>query len=74
MRILIEPDPGAQVNLSDEVRRALDVLHVAYIMTDGGGTLRSGDQVTGVIMLRFPQDTAKALAVLARAGIKGISA
>ncbi len=70
MRILIEPDPGTEFNVSNEVRRALDVLHAAYILTDGGGTLQSGDQVTGVIMLRFDQDASKALEALARAGIK----
>ena len=70
MRILIEPDPATDPNAGNEVRRALDVLHAAYILTDGGGTLQSGDRVTGVIMLRSDPDAARALEVLARAGIK----
>ncbi len=70
MRILIEPDPGIQLNVGNEVRRALEVLHAAYILTDGGGTLQSGDRVTGVIMLRSDHDGPRALEVLARAGIK----
>lgn len=71
MRILIEPDADAGVNVGNEVRRSLEVLHAALILTDGGGTLHSGDKVTGVIMLRSDQDASKALEALARAGIKG---
>jgi len=72
MRILIPaPHENANVHqMSDEVRRALDVLNAAYVKNDGGGTIESDGVVTGVVMLRSEDDAAKALEVLAQAGIK----
>jgi hypothetical protein len=71
MRILIQPPrPTAEVHLViDQVRRALDVLDAASIKTEGGGTIESDGIVTGVIVVKLDEDVAKAIAVLAQAGI-----
>ena len=71
MRILIQPPhETADVSVaSDEVRRALDALRTARINTDGGGTIESEGVVTGVVTIRSDEDAAKALEVLAQAGI-----
>jgi hypothetical protein len=71
MRILIQPAPatGDVHSVSDEVRRALDVLDAAFIRTEGGGTIESDGIVTGVIVIKLDEDVTKALAVLRQAGI-----
>jgi hypothetical protein len=72
MRILIQP-PHETTDLhvvSDEVRKALDVLSSVHIRTDAGGTIESDDgAVVGVLVLRSDDDAARALAALAHAGI-----
>jgi hypothetical protein len=72
MRILIQPaHPAADIaQASDEIHRALEVLEAAHIKTQGGGTIESDGSVTGVLVLRFDDDAAKAIEALARGGIK----
>ncbi len=74
MRILIQPPHAADdiARASDEVHRALEVLEAAHIKTQGGGTIESEGSVTGVVVLRFDDDTEKAIEALAEAGIKAI--
>lgn len=73
MRILIQPPHAADdiARASDEVHRALEV-EAAHIKTQGGGTIESEGSVTGVVVLRFDDDTEKAIEALAEAGIKAI--
>lgn len=48
----------------------MEILEAAHIKTQGGGTIESDGTVTGVLVLRFEDDSTKAIEVLARAGIK----
>ncbi len=72
MRILIQPPRATDdtTRASDGVHKALEVLDAAHIKTQGGGTVESDGSVTGVLILRFDDDSVKAIEALARAGIK----
>ena len=72
MRILIHPsDLTAEAHqVSDEVRRALNILSDALIRTEGGGTISGADGVAGVVMLTADREVDQAIGVLAEAGIR----
>jgi len=71
MRILLQPSNlnGAR-HAGDVVRDALEILQAAFIRTDGGGTVSSNGMTTGVVVISSDDNVPKALAALAKAGIR----
>lgn len=73
MRIIIQPrDNSAEsfVDLSHQIRKAIDILRAAYISTEGGGTVGTNGDAFGALILRYDADASKAIAALTKAGIK----
>ena len=71
MRITIQPtkaEDGHPVGV--DVRKALEVLHIASIQTAGGGTIGSDGDLFGAIVLQRETDIPKAIALLKQAGIR----